>query len=226
MRGKLGVYLWGLWAVAAVAFGACMIAYSMATTATRGELELRPGATVRLELYRIQEAPLWMHALLPLPAPAAPGAERPAAPGGIVGHGSEMRAGDLLMLRLRGPQGQDLQLDGSFVDAFSNRHAMRELRPMIALEGGKRVLPPAVKLPAGNSVLELTVTDVADSLLGKQAEVLVHPPYMLKRVAPGYEWVRWLLLWPVYGLVLALWAVAMLWLTVRARRRRQRTAGA
>jgi hypothetical protein len=79
---------------------------------------------------------------------------------------------------------------------------------------------PAESIPAGRSVVHVTVLEVDDAIRGESITVMLEPPLGFKRGTGGMlDVLRWFWLWPVYAVLLAL-----LGLVLVAAQRRSRPA--
>ena len=78
--------------------------------------------------------------------------------------------------------------------------------------GSQRLL-----LPAGYSTIQMSVLEVGAGLLGEQATMIVKSPVSFKSTAPGYGILWWFMFWPLYAVLLAFYAVILLWVSVRTK---------
>ncbi len=65
--------------------------------------------------------------------------------------------------------------------------------------------------PSGYSTLHISVLDVGAQLVGEQVSLIVKAPVTFKSTAPGYGFLWWFVLWPVYALLLLAYAAVLLW---------------
>jgi hypothetical protein len=75
-------------------------------------------------------------------------------------------------------------------------------------------------LPVGRSTVTLSVLEVGASMKGEKVTAVLESPLSFKTSAPGYEFLWWFLLWPVYVLLLAIYASVLGWLTMKSSTQR------
>jgi hypothetical protein len=91
---------------------------------------------------------------------------------------------------------------------------------VVAQDGGFRVPFVQLGIPAGTTDVQVTVEEVGGSLVGEQVSLTVHPPLSFKAVSPGFEWLWWFWLWPVFVAGLVFYATVLIWRTAFSRRKK------
>jgi hypothetical protein len=72
------------------------------------------------------------------------------------------------------------------------------------------------KLPVGLSEVEITVLETGPGLAGEEVSVTLGPPLSLKHAMPGYGFLWWFLLWPLYAVLLTPYAAILAWKTFKS----------
>ncbi len=100
------------------------------------------------------------------------------------------------------------------ISAQAQQRPNRFQRPTAGLD--------VVTLPAGASMLTVTVLEVGPKLLGERVRVVLLPPLEFKfRRSDWYGALWWFLFWPVLVAPLLMYAAALTWWSARIRRLRR-----
>lgn len=109
--------------------------------------------------------------------------------------------------------------------AYNNEYIYRLLLPFL-YEGDLQhypwrasptknlAIPKELVIPRGNSVIHVTVLDVAAPLRGESAVVVIPAPLGIKRYDAGYGILAPFLFWPVYAFLLAAYGIFLAGFTI------------
>lgn len=100
----------------------------------------------------------------------------------------------------------------------ANSDTDRDLYPFVADGNPHRFpYPPNIalsqKIPAGNSTFNISVLEVGPKLIGEKATLIFIQPNSGKNMSmdPGYRFLGWFILWPLYALLLFVYFTVLAW---------------
>jgi len=129
--------------------------------------------------------------------------------------------GETVVLRVQGPMATT-DYEALPAGTYGAHHVGRDL--VVAEADGDRLRFPWLrdsiarpKLSAGLSRVTLSVVEVGSALSGEKVTAVIGPPLSFKSAMPGYGFLWWFLLWPVFAVPLIAYAGYLFWLGQRSR---------
>ena len=213
---------WIIWSGLVVFISIGAIISSLSSKRTISSIELTPGASVSIQLFRPFPDLIGLSMEFERPK----GHKRPEL--GQSGHNKDWKQigfidyqnpGVPIKLLVRS-EGKEGVYEATPAWAYGNA-ILRTLLPFIDDGNPSRFQwPPEQRLrlglPAGYSDLVISVQDVGVKLRGERVNIIVEPPISFKFVPNGPYYYVWLfILWPVYALPVLLYGIALLWCSIR-----------
>lgn len=129
--------------------------------------------------------------------------------------------GERVIMRIAGESASAIRV-AMPADGYSADEVARHMISAQAQQSANRFLwPPGldeVPVPAGGSILTITVLEVGPKLLGERVRVVLRPPLEFKfRRSDWYGALWWFSFWPMLAAPLLMYAAALTWRTARTR---------
>ena len=214
---------WVIWSFLAVVVTVGAVVFELSSRATAKSIELTPGATVDLEVFRPRADALrlsleferrgWQDHRPELGTWSTRGDWRQS------GHLEFVDPGSPVLLAA-GRDGKRVVYEAMPRGGYNETTLMRTLVPWVDDGSPSRFpwppdLTKRLTLPAGTSRVEVRVFDVGKELRGQMARLIVQPPAGLKSTAHGYEVLVWFMFWPAYLGIVLVYGSVLLWLRTK-----------
>jgi hypothetical protein len=212
---------WIIWTILTLGFAAGTTAYLVSTAFTITRLPLTPNTRVDVRVFRLHASSLQLSLLFERKG----NDRRPEL--GNYRHRSDYRTTGYLEFADPGPP---IKIRVSVVESGANHvyealpasgrgenYIIRDLQLFVDDGNPQRFQwPPSAAaryaLPQGTSNLQITALEVDPQISGEQVELRIGPPIGARTYDPRYESLMWFVLWPLYALVLTIYAAVLIWI--------------
>jgi len=204
-----------------------VVAARLSSAPELAQLRLIPGEAATVSVFRLFPDSVRLFVRFDRLPPAAPRPELGEfqAAGGP-GYVAFNTPGAPVVLRIRA-QSATVDFEALPATAYGSEHIDREL-VVLKEDGDPRRFqwPPdnlaRPRLPAGRSSITITAVEVGAALAGEGVTVVIEPPLTFKAASPGYGFLWWFFIWPLWAAALVAYAAVVAWRMVAARGQPQR----